>query len=121
MAYWYMGSPYSRYPGGRAMAHFEACRNAALLIRSGIPVFSPIAHSHAVAEFGQIDPDDHDIWLPAGKPMMVAAGGLIVLKIDGWSTSEGVYYERAMFRHMDKPIVYMTPGEVPIVLQKEGK
>lgn len=121
MAYFYLGSPYSKYPAGRAMACVEACRNAALLIRSGIPVFSPIAHSHGIAELGNIDPDDYGIWLPADKPMMDAAGGLIVLQLEGWFTSYGLTHETEAFRQAGKPVVYMTPGTVPEVLQREGR
>ena len=121
MSYYYLGSPYSKYPEGRAMACVEACRNAALLIRSGIPVFSPIAHSHAVAEYGQIDPDDHGIWLPLDRRMMAAAGGLIVLQLAQWWTSYGLTTEIDEFHSIGKPIVYMIPGTVPEVLKQEGR
>lgn len=121
MSYYYLGSPYSKYPHGRAMAYVEACKAAALLIRSGIPVFSPIAHSHGIAEIGDIDPYDHGIWLPVDKPMMDAAGGIIVLQLDGWYNSYGLQAEVFEFRQTGKPVVYMTPGVVPEVLKREGR
>ena len=121
MAYYYLASPYSKFPKGRAVAHFLACREAGRLIAAGVPVFSPIAHSHPIAEFSGIDPNDHDIWLPADKPMMDAAGGLIVLKLEGWFNSKGVEYEMAEFRARGLPVVYMEPGQVPLVLQQEGR
>jgi hypothetical protein len=121
VAYYYLASPYSRHLAGRAMAHMEVCQAAALLIRAGVPVFSPIAHSHFIAEYGGIDPNDHDIWLPADQPMMDAAGGLIVLMLDGWFRSKGMAYEMDHFRRLGRPVVYMTPGRVPEVLKQEGR
>lgn len=115
MSFWYLGSPYSKYPSGRANAYVEACRNAAILIRAGVPVFSPIAHSHPIAEYGPVDPLDHDIWLPADAPMMAAAYGLIVLKMESWQFSYGLRLEIETFRGVGKPIVYMEPGVVPVL------
>ena len=109
--FWYLGSPYSKYPGGRAMAHMEVCRNVALLIKAGVHVYSPIAHTHPVAEFGNINPFDHDIWLPADQPLMDAAKGLIVLQLDGWDNSFGLQCELDEFTQ--RPVVYMEPGVVP--------
>ena len=115
--FWYLASPYSKYPLGITAAHFHVCQQAALLIRSGVPVYSPIAHTHPIAQFGDIDPFDHDIWLPLDRPMMDAACGLIVLKLEGWSRSLGVIAE---MKHMagfgNKPIVFMEPDVVPAVL-----
>ena len=44
--FWYLASPYSKYPEGTQAAFEMACWQAGLLIRAGVPVFSPIAHSH---------------------------------------------------------------------------
>lgn len=114
MSFWYLGSPYSKYPHGRAMAHIEACRNAALLIKAGVPVFSPIAHTHPIADIGNVDPLDHDIWLPADAPIMQAARGIIVLKMEGWDKSFGISCEIPYFKHTGRPVVYMEPGIVPV-------
>lgn len=113
MSYWYLGSPYSKYPGGLDAAHKAVCENAALLIRAGIPVFSPIAHSHSIARAGGMDPLDHSIWLPADKPMMDAAEGLIVLKLSGWSRSFGLAHEITVFADARKPVFYMVDGILP--------
>jgi len=112
-SYWYLGSPYSKYPGGIVAAHNAVCRDAALLIRAGVPVYSPIAHTHPIAIHGGIDPFDHEIWLPADKPLMDAAVGLIVLMLPGWESSRGLTYEIEEFQGKEKPIVYMRPGAVP--------
>lgn len=113
MSFWYLGSPYSKYPEGKAAAFARVCENAGYLIKAGVPVFSPIAHSHWIALFGHIDPDDHAIWLPADEPFMVAAKGMIVLKLEGWDTSFGLSCEIPHFRHTGRPVVFMEDMEFP--------
>lgn len=56
MSYWYLASPYSKYPAGIEAAFQDICKQTALLIRHKIPVYSPIAHTHPVAIHGEIDP-----------------------------------------------------------------
>jgi hypothetical protein len=111
--YFYLASPYSIYKHGLDAAYQVACEAAGLLMQAGVPVFSPIAHSHGIAAYGGIDPLSHDIWLPADEPFMDAAKGLIVLQEDGWADSYGIAQEMAAFALADKPIHYMRPGVVP--------
>lgn len=114
MRYFYLASPYSKYPHGLGAAHRLACGNAALLVIAGVKVYSPIAHTHPVAIHGGIDPCDHTIWLPADAPFMHHAFGLIVLRAQGWAESRGVTEEIVVFEQARKPIVYMAPGVVPM-------
>lgn len=113
MSYWYLATPYSKYPAGIEEAWKLACRAAADLIKAGVPTYSPIAHTHPIAIHGEIDPYAHDIWLPADEPLMESAMGLIVLTAEGWQDSFGIAHEMNRFANMDKPIVLMVPGEVP--------
>lgn len=116
MSYWYLATPYSKYRDGIDEAWKLACREAALLIRAGVPVYSPIAHTHPVAIHGGIDPYDHGIWLPADEPMMRAARGLIVLRAAGWTHSFGITFEMRAFEAADKPVLFMDPGVFPVGL-----
>ena len=111
--YWYLATPYSKYPHGIEEAFKLACREAALLIRNGVRVYSPIAHTHPVAVHGGIDPYAHDIWLPADEPFMHKACGLIVLRAESWEKSYGISVEIAEFQKAGKPVKYMDPGTVP--------
>lgn len=113
MTFFYLATPYSKYPAGLDAAFQEACRNAGLLIAAKIPVFCPIAHTHPIAMACEIDALDHSIWLPADQPMMDAACGIIVVMMDGWFESRGIEHELEAFTKAGKPIVYMEPGEVP--------
>ena len=113
MSFWYIASPYSKFPDGIEAAFQAVCREVGLLIRAGVPVFSPIAHTHPVAMACDIDPFDHSIWLPSDAPMMEAAHGIIVCKLERWEKSYGVTHELERFRCAHKPVVFMTPGIVP--------
>lgn len=107
--FWYLGTPYSKYAGGTEEAFFRACEIAARLIACKIPVFSPIAHSHPIAELGGLDALDHGIWLPADRPFMEAAFGLIVGMMPGWKESVGLAHEIEFFREAGKPVIYLDP------------
>ena len=114
MKYWYLASPYSKYKDGLERAFIVVCNNAGLLIAAGVPVYSPIAHTHSIAVHAGMDPFDHKIWLPADEPMMHAAHGLIVLKMQGWEESYGIGEELKIFTAAGKPIIYMEPGVIPV-------
>lgn len=111
--YWYISTPYSKFKGGLEQAFYLAVRARGLLIKAGVPAFSPIIHSHPVAMACHIDPHDHSIWLPAEAPIMVNAKGLIMVMAEGWLESYGMAEEKKFFEAAGKPIIYMTPGEVP--------
>ena len=109
MSYWYVGSPYSKYPDGIEMAHREICRIMGEFAKAGIPAYSPIAHTHPIAMAANLDPFDHQIWLPFDEPMMTGAKGLIVVKMAGWESSFGLRQEMIYFESARKPIRYLDP------------
>lgn len=114
MSFWYLASPYAIYPLGREAAFNLACRTTGLLMKAGVPVFSPIAHSHPVQRECPYLPDSHEFWVEqVDLPMMQAALGLIVLQADGWRESRGMTWEIGWFKEQGKPIVPMDPGTVP--------
>jgi hypothetical protein len=111
--FWYLATPYSKYPAGLEAAFHLALDAAGLLIRAKVPVYSPIAHTHPIAILTGMDPLDHAIWLPADKPMMDAAGGLIMLRAESWEQSYGMKHELNLFQGAKKPVVWMDPGVLP--------
>lgn len=112
--YWYLASPYSKYSSGIEVAFVDICKIAAELTKQGVPVFSPIAHTHPIAIHGQINPLDHTIWLPADEPLMDGACGIIVAMMDGWQDSYGVGVEIARFNAAGKPIYYLDPASLGV-------
>lgn len=109
MSYWYLATPYSKYPDGIYAAHRLACREAGRFVRHGIPVFSPISHSHSIAVASCIDPVDHTIWIPADRPLMAAAFGLVVCCAESWRESKGIELEISEFEFAQKPVKYYEP------------
>ena len=84
-------------------------------MRAGVPVFSPIAHSHPVAHYlPRENRIDHDFWMRVDGPMMEAASGLIVVLVEGWSESKGVAEEIKRFDAAGKQAIYWNLNdEVP--------
>jgi len=100
----YLATPYSRFPAGLEEAHRQACLAAAECFREGLVVFSPIAHSHAIAFVGGLG-GDYETWQHCAEAMMAAAG-LIVVMMEGWEASVGIEAEIQWFRRAGKPIAY---------------
>ena len=105
--FWYLATPYSKHPGGTDNAFVDACRVAGQLVAAGVKVYCPIAHTHPIAQYGNIDRFSHEIWMPVDRPFMGAAGGLIVCCMPGWETSFGILSELDVFRAAGKPIVHI--------------
>jgi len=105
--FWYVGTPYSRWPEGLEAAFQEAARVAAWLASRGVNVFCPITHSHPLAVYGKLDAKDHEFWLGLDYPLMAASMGMVAVKMDGWEDSLGMRDEIEYFEAADKPIYYM--------------
>lgn len=105
--FWYVATPYTRYPDGLQSAFEAACLATADLMRRGVPCLSPIAHSHPVATIGGIDPVDHELWVRNDAPLVHAACGCLVITMPGWHDSRGVAHEIAEFTQAGKPIFFL--------------
>lgn len=114
--YWFIASPYSKYPGGLDAAFRLAVRARGLLLQCGVPCFTPIVHSHPVAFECGLDPRDLNIWLPAEEPLRKNAYGLIVLCGESWEDSEGTKLEIQEFKDLNKPVRYMQPNKITLEL-----
>lgn len=108
----YLASPYTKHKCGIETAFVMAARVAGQFVRAGISVFSPIVHSHVIAQYGHIEPTDHETWLLIDAPFMRAARALIVYQADGWQESVGVKFEIERFTHYKKPIEYLMPDNL---------
>lgn len=100
----YLATPYSQYPGGIYVAFAEAAELAGRLLKAGICVYSPICHTHPIAIHANLDPLDHDIWLPFDQMMMNVSDVLIVAHMKRWEHSKGIAYEIEYFERAGKPI-----------------
>lgn len=104
----YLASPYTHEEEAVRIERFRtACLVAARLIREGKHVFSPIAHSHPIAEHGL--PIDADYWMKWNLEMMGTCCGMIVLRLEGWEASRGVEMELAKAREWGMPVEFLDP------------
>lgn len=104
----YLASPYSHPDAAVREARFQAvARHAAKLMRDGVNVFSPITHTHPIAQYGL--PKGWAFWERYDRVMLGVCDRLIVLKLDGWEESKGVAVEIAIMQANGKPVEYQEP------------
>lgn len=108
----YLASPYSHKDKKVVLERFEQTEEAlAKLLRRGMTVYSPIVHCHALAtKFGL--PTDAEYWQRYNHRFLSVCRKLLVLQIDGWSTSLGVNDEIRYADIHHKPIVYLNPASI---------
>lgn len=113
MSYLYLASPYSHKNMDVMKWRYEvACKTAAHLMAQGHAVFSPIAHSHPIAEFMNNElRTDFEFWMTQDLPILRFAKQLCVLMLDGWKESRGVTREIEYAKVVGVPTVYI---EVPV-------
>jgi hypothetical protein len=104
----YLACPY----GGNAPLavrekRFQAAnRAAAELFRRGEYVFSPISHSHPIAQENNL-PFGWDFWQGWNRELLKNCDRLIVLMLDGWRESSGVGGEIEYARELGIPVEFM--------------
>ncbi|MBK9497327.1 MAG: DUF1937 family protein [Xanthomonadales bacterium] len=91
----YLAGPYSHPdPDVRQRRFVEHCIAAAKLADlDRWPIFSPIAHGHALCETGGLMRLDHEFWMRQCLPFLRNADALIVLSSEGWRHSKGTQAE----------------------------
>ena len=121
----YLASPYSDPEPAIRQERFDAvCRMAAELMRDGQLVFSPIAHSHPLTQFGL--PLDWEFWERCDRHHLAHCTELVVLMLPGWTLSRGVLAEITIARELGKPIRYLefaattTPTLAPVATEATG-
>ena len=102
----YLATPYSHPDRAVRVQRFEiANRVAAEMMRAGIHVFSPISHTHPIAEAGEL-PKGWEYWEAYDRAILVACVEVCVLQQNGWEESIGVTAEIAIAKEMGLPITY---------------
>ena len=111
---WYLCTPYSLYPNGHEAAWRDACALAARLMRAGVNVFSPIAHSHPIAAAGRLDALSHEFWLKQDLAHIKVAPGALVACMPSWGESKGITWEMEQFERLGKPVYLLEPVTLEI-------
>jgi nucleoside 2-deoxyribosyltransferase len=104
----YLASPYSHPdPAVREQRFRAACQAAVALLHAGRVVFSPIAHSHPLAQHGL--PGNWHFWERYDRAFLERCDEVVVLMLDGWQESVGVREEIRIARELRKPVRYLAP------------
>jgi len=107
----YLATPYSHPDASvRHNRFLEVNKAAAEMMRRGLLVFSPISHTHPIAEAGDL-PKGWDFWEQYDRTFIEWADELHVLMLDGWYESTGVTAEIKIANKMRKPIFYIQTNE----------
>ena len=105
----YLASPYTHAdPDVREQRFDQVCRSAAELIRDGVHLFAPIAHSHPIARYGLHT--GFEFWREMDEHMIGLCSEVWVLMLDGWDESVGVKHEIAFAHGRGKVVRYIRPS-----------
>ena len=104
----YLALPYSDPDQRVRQYRFEVANRwaAKLMDEMGWVIFSPISHSHPIAEAGGL-PRCFAFWEPFDRAYLSVSCMLVVIKLDEWEQSVGVQSEIEMAREMSLPILYL--------------
>jgi len=106
----YLASPYSHPDATVRYARYRMTAvAAAYLMQAGHNVFSPICHTHPIAELGCLSDRDASFWLERDKQILAFCDEVRVLKLEGWENSKGIAHELAWAKEMGKPCTLMEP------------
>lgn len=115
----YLASPYSsEYPSVVEGRFHAACEAAGEMMRAGIFVYSPIAHSHPIAERTGL-PTDFAFWQEYDRAMISRCSEVWVLTLEGWSESVGVREEIAIARRLGIPVTFVESAAAAIEADRE--
>lgn len=110
----YLATPYSRYPEGIEAAFVKASAITADLMRAGVRVYSPIAHTHPIAVHGKVDPYDHSIWMPFDEAIMERSDAILVVTMPTWEQSKGIAHEIEFFERRERPQFRLDPNTMEV-------
>lgn len=107
MSFTYIASPYSHEDAAIREERFNnVSKFTAMLVKSGVIAYSPIAHSHPLAVKYNIR-GDFGFWAHQNYGMLSKASNMIVLCLDGWKDSKGVQAEIAFAEQCGIDIEYV--------------
>lgn len=103
----YLASPYSHPDPAVVVERFEkVSKEAARMVRAGIFVYCPIAHTHPMVIYGELT-ENWEFWKEYDETWLSICGRLYVLMLPGWESSKGVAAEIAIATRLGLPITYL--------------
>jgi hypothetical protein len=104
----YLACPYSHPDRAVRLKRFWAANVVAgeLIVNRGEHVFSPISHTHPIAEDGSL-PLGWDFWAAYNRAVLSVCHKMYVLRLPGWDVSRGVLAELSIAVEMGIPIEFL--------------
>ena len=103
----YLAIPYNDNSSTlRAYRFAVANQVAAELMQRGYIVFSPISHSHPIAEQCEL-PKGFEYWQTWNNSFIEWCDVFAVIKLDGWNESRGVRQELEYAKELDKELSFI--------------
>lgn len=103
----YLATPYNHSDYNIRVNRFNNINKiAASIMNDGHIVYSPISHSHPIAECGNL-PKDWSFWEKYDRTFLEWADELWVYCCDGWKESSGVNAEILIAKELNKSIRYI--------------
>jgi len=105
----YLASPYTSADSDLMDRRYELiCNACAGYTKSGLHVYSPIAHWHPIAK--QYDlPRDADYWQEHNFLMIEYCPDFWAIKFPGWQSSIGLAAEVMKAKHIGRKVTYIEP------------
>lgn len=113
--YFYVASVYTQDPEGPEHAFDNASKAGAWLVKQGVHVMVPIAHSHPISRHLPKELNTHDVWMKQDFPLVANAKGIILVEMPGFEKSKGMTMEAAWCKAWGKPTFRLSwplPKEV---------
>ena len=103
---WYLASPYSDQDESVMLNRFDwVTELASRLMRAGVFLFSPITHSHPIAQYGL--PKGFEFWERFDRWLLERSCGVIVCQFPGWDRSIGVQNEIRIARELGIDVLFL--------------
>jgi hypothetical protein len=108
----YLACPYTDKSKVVMEERFQVANECAMaLMEQGFIVFSPISHSHPIAQYSNRQ-TDHEFWMKQDLPQLRDSDIFVQILIDGLNTSLGCTIEQQEAQKHNIDIIQMTPSEI---------
>ena len=110
----YLATPYTGTEAQQNVRFKQACEICAKLMKRGLNVFSPIAHSHNISIYGNT-PVSYDFWKEQNASWLEWADELWIARMHRWDESKGIKFEIDWAVTHNLEIKIFTPGNMKSV------
>lgn len=105
----YLATPYTHPDREMMRQRYElACQIAGALLQRGELIYSPIAHSHPIAQHSDIG-GEWGQWQALCTAMVQRCDTLLIATMSGWRSSRGIAEEVTIAVRLGKPVFLLNP------------